>query len=163
MTLAAQRGMGLQPESAGPHAGVFDGIKDYGQSAIAMSEFWTPSPHRVAPPDRYFVKQAASAAHIYGIPLVGAEGFTSVGNHWTDRLWSDQKPVFDHEIVFRSGQLMFVHTFTSIRPTKWVLPARNTSPERTSIATSPGGIWPQGITTYIARCSGDHAAGPRRD
>ena len=148
--LAAERGMGIQPESAGPHAGPFDGIKDYGQSDIAMSEFWTPSPHRPSPPDRYFVKQAASAAHIYGIPLVGAEGFTSVGPHWTDRLWSDQKPVFDHELC--SGlQLMFVHTFTSS-------PDEMGSPGNEYFAGTHFNrhvTWwdmAEGITSYIARC-----------
>ncbi|MBC7758050.1 MAG: glycoside hydrolase, partial [Phormidesmis sp. FL-bin-119] len=39
-------GMGIQPESAGPHAGPFDGLKNYGHSEIMMSEFWSPSPHR---------------------------------------------------------------------------------------------------------------------
>ncbi|MCK4993000.1 MAG: glycoside hydrolase, partial [Bacteroidales bacterium] len=32
--------MGVQPESAGPHAGPMDGIKNYGFSDIVMSEFW---------------------------------------------------------------------------------------------------------------------------
>ena len=148
--LAAERNMGIQPESAGPHAGPFDGIKDYGQSDIAMSEFWTPSPHRPSPPDRYFVKQAASAAHIYGIPLVGAEGFTSVGPHWTDRLWSDQKPVFDHELC--SGlQLMFVHTFTS-SPAEAGLPGQEYF---AGTHFNPQVTWwnmAEGITSYIARC-----------
>jgi len=39
--------MGIQPESAGPHAGPLDGIKNYGFSDIVMSEFWSPSPHRL--------------------------------------------------------------------------------------------------------------------
>jgi hypothetical protein len=43
---AHQHNMGIQPESAGPHAGPLDGITNYGHSDIAMSEFWSPSPHR---------------------------------------------------------------------------------------------------------------------
>ncbi len=148
--LAAERNMGIQPESAGPHAGPFDGLKNYGQSDIAMSEFWSPSPHRPSPPNRYFVKQAASAAHIYGIPLVGAEGFTSVGPHWTDRLWSDQKPAFDHELC--SGlNLMFVHTFTS-SPVEAGLPGQEYF---AGTHFNPQVTWwnmAEGITTYIARC-----------
>ncbi len=41
--------MGIQPESAGPHAGPMDGIKNYGFNDIVMSEFWSPSPHRPMP------------------------------------------------------------------------------------------------------------------
>ncbi len=148
--LAAQRGMGIQPESARPHAGPFDGLKNYGQSDIAMSEFWSPSPHRPSPPNRYFVKQAASAAHIYGIPLVGAEGFTSVGPHWTDRLWSDQKPAFDHELC--SGlNLLFVHTFTA-SPAEAGLPGQEYF---AGTHFNPQVTWwdmAEGITSYIARC-----------
>ena len=62
---ARKHGIGIQPESAGPHAGPFDGLKNYGHSEIMMSEFWSPSPHRSKDIDRFFVKQAASAAKIY--------------------------------------------------------------------------------------------------
>jgi (4-O-methyl)-D-glucuronate---lignin esterase len=108
---ARRYGIGIQPESAGPHLGPFDGLKNYGHSEIMMSEFWAPSPHRPTPERRFFVKQAASAGHIYNRPLVGAEGFTTIGPHWDDTLWSSQKPSFDHELC--SGlNLLFVHTFT---------------------------------------------------
>ncbi len=109
--LARERGLGLQPESAGPHAGPFDGLKNYGHNEIMMSEFWVPSPHRPEPEQRFFVKQAASAAQLYNKLLVGAESFTSIGPHWNDTLWSSQKPSFDHEVC--SGlNLVLLHTFT---------------------------------------------------
>jgi hypothetical protein len=108
---AGDHGMGLQPESAGPHAGPFDGLKNYGFSEIMMSEFWSPSPHRARPEDRFFVKQAASAAQIYNKQLVGAESFTTIGRHWNDVPWSTMKPPFDREVC--SGlNLVFLHTFT---------------------------------------------------
>lgn len=107
--------MGIQPESAGPHAGPMDGIKNYGFSDIVMSEFWAPSPHRPRPQDRYFLKQASSAAHIYGKKIVGAESFTTIGPHWNDELWSNQKPSFDHEICSGLNRLYF-HTFTCSPP-----------------------------------------------
>ncbi|MFT4031496.1 MAG: glycosyl hydrolase [Siphonobacter sp.] len=108
---AAKHGLGIQPESAGPHAGPFDGLKNYGHSAMMMSEFWSPSPHRPTPDRRFFVKQAASAAHIYNVPLVGAESFTTIGPHWNDVIWSAMKPSADHE--FCSGlNMIFLHTFT---------------------------------------------------
>jgi len=110
---AAEYGMGIQPESAGPHAAPIDGITNYSHSDIVMSEFWVPSPHRPKPENRYFVKQASSAAHIYGKQYVGAEAFTSIKKpHWGEVLWRDQKPSMDHE--FCSGlNMIFFHTFTN--------------------------------------------------
>ena len=108
---AKQYGMGIQPESAGPHAGPFDGLKNYGHSEIMMSEFWSPSPHRSKDTDRFFVKQAASAAKIYNKQLVGAESFTTIGPHWNDVIWADMKPSADHE--YCAGlNLVYLHTFT---------------------------------------------------
>lgn len=103
--------MGILPESAGPHAGPLDGIKNYGFSDIVMSEFWAPSGHRPQPYNRFFVKQASSAAHIYGKKIVGAESFTTIGHHWNDELWRDQKSSFDHEICAGLNRVYF-HTFT---------------------------------------------------
>jgi hypothetical protein len=107
--------MGVQPESAGPHAGPMDGIKNYGFSDIVMSEFWSPSPHRPLPENRFFLKQASSAAHIYGKKIVGAESFTTIGPHWNDELWHDQKSSFDHEICAGLNRMYF-HTFTCSPP-----------------------------------------------
>ena len=107
--------MGVQPESAGPHAGPMDGIKNYGFSDIVMSEFWSPSPHRPRPENRFYLKQASSAAHIYGKKIVGAESFTTIGPQWNDELWHDQKSAFDHEICAGLNRLYF-HTFTCSPP-----------------------------------------------
>ncbi|WP_319589915.1 glycosyl hydrolase [uncultured Draconibacterium sp.] len=107
--------MGVQPESAGPHAGPMDGIKNYGYNDIVMSEFWAPSPHRPRDENRFFLKQASSAAHIYGIKIVGAESFTTIGPHWNDELWHDQKSSFDHEICAGLNRMYF-HTFTCSPP-----------------------------------------------
>jgi len=112
---ARQNNMGIQPESAGPHAGPMDGIKNYGFSDIVMSEFWSPSPHRPNPENRYFLKQASSAAHVYGKNIVGAESFTTIGPQWNDELWHDQKSAFDHEICAGLNRLYF-HTFTCSPP-----------------------------------------------
>lgn len=109
---AREYGIGIQPESAGPHNGPFDGLKNFGHSEIMMGEFWSPSPHRPTPGNRFFVKQAASAAHIYNKPLVGAEAYTTIGRHWDDVIWEHMKPAFDHEVC--SGlNLTLLHTFSS--------------------------------------------------
>ncbi len=109
--LAHRYNMRINPESAGPHAGSFDGIKNYGFSDIIMSEFWAPSPHRSMPNQRFFVKQGSSAAHIYGKKIVGAEAFSSIGYHWHDELWRDQKPAFDYQICAGLNRVYFA-TFT---------------------------------------------------
>ena len=89
---AARYNIGIQPESSGPHAAPVDGITNYSHSDIVMSEFWIPSPHRPNPENRFFVKQASSAAHIYGKQYVGAESFTSLRKpHWADKLWHDHE------------------------------------------------------------------------
>lgn len=109
--LAARHGMVTHPECSGPHASPLDGLKNYGLSELMMSEFWSPSPHRPNADNRFFVKQASSAAHTYGKRLVGAEGFTTIGPHWNDIPWSQMKPSFDTEIC-AGMNIMFVHTFT---------------------------------------------------
>ncbi len=109
--LAHKANLGIHPESGGPHAGPFDGLKCFGKSDMPMSEFWAPSPHRPKPENRFFVKQASSAAHAYGRPLVGAEGFTALGPHWEESLWRSAKPSFDHEAC-AGLNLTFIHTFT---------------------------------------------------
>ncbi len=109
--LSREAGLAIHPESGGPHAGPFDALQCLGRSDMCMSEYWVPSPHRPRPEHRFFVKQAASAANIYGKRLVGAEGFTSIGPHWDDILWNSAKPSFDHEAC-AGLNLTFIHTFT---------------------------------------------------
>ncbi len=103
--------MEIQPESGGPHAGPFDAIKSLSFSDNVMAEFWAPSPHRPNPETRFFVKQSASVAHIYGKKIIGAEGFSSIGPHWNNELWHDIKPSFDYAICEGLNKLFF-STFT---------------------------------------------------
>lgn len=104
-------GLGLHAESAGPHAGPIDGMKNYSHNAIMMSEFWSPSNHRSSDRERFFVKQASSAAKIYDRPLVAAESFTTIGRHWNDVPWRTMKPAFDRSVC-EGLNLVFLHTFT---------------------------------------------------
>ncbi len=148
--LSTAHGIGIHPESAGPHAGPMDGLKNYGRSDLMMSEFWSPSPHRPHPPNRFFVKQAASAAHIYGKRLVGAEAFTTIGPHWDDVPWATMKPAFDHEVC-DGLNLVFTHTFTCSpdamgRPGQEYFAGTHFNPNVT--------WWPSSgaFTRYMARC-----------
>lgn len=113
--LALDRGLAIHPESGGPHGAPLDALNCLRHSDMTMSEFWVPSPHRPKPENRFFVKQAASAAHVYGRRIVCAEGFTSIGPQWNDVLWRSQKPSFDHEAC-AGLNLVFWHAFTCSPP-----------------------------------------------
>ncbi len=147
---AKKYGIGIQPESAGPHAGPFDGLKNYSHSEIMMSEFWSPSPHRSKPIDRFFVKQAASAAKIFNKKLVGAESFTTIGPHWNDVIWADMKPSADHE--FCAGlNLVYLHTFTC-SPKEMGLPGQEYF---AGTHFNPNVTWwdySTGFIQYLTRC-----------
>ena len=93
---AAEYGLGIHPESGGPHFTPIDAQRSLGFNDVPMSEFWADSDqHRVLDISRFFVKQPASAAHTYGRRYVAAEGFTTIGPHWQETLWDNLKPSFD--------------------------------------------------------------------
>jgi hypothetical protein len=111
--MAQRYGMDIHPEAGGPHGAPVDSLKCLGRSAFPQMEFWAKAPgHRVKDIDRFFVKEASSAAHIYGKNLVAAEGFTSIGNHWNESLWANLKPTFDKAICEGLNRLVW-HAFTS--------------------------------------------------
>jgi hypothetical protein len=94
---AARAGIGIHPESGGPHYTPVDAQRCLGMDTVPMSEFWSASPaHRTEDIGRFFVKQPASAAHTYGRTFVAAEAFTNIGLHWQESLWSNLKPAFDY-------------------------------------------------------------------
>jgi hypothetical protein len=83
---------GTHPESGGPFFNHWiDALQCMGRTAIPMGEFW----RRIYEPDGEInygqnpsLKQAASAAHIYGKPLCQAEAFTSMATcDWTSEPW----------------------------------------------------------------------------
>src|ERR1017187_1648132 len=93
---AHKHGIGIHPESGGPHAVPIDAQRCLGWDDAPMSEFWAWSwTHRIGDANRFFVKQPASAAHTYGHKFVFAEGFTTIGPHWQEKLWDNLKPTFD--------------------------------------------------------------------
>jgi hypothetical protein len=113
--LAGRHGMYIHCEAGGPHAGPFDALNNWSQCEMPMGEFWVYSPHRPTDESRFFMKGAASAAHIFGRKIACGEGFTSIGVHWNDILWSSQKPTFDHEAC-AGLNLTYWHAFTCSPP-----------------------------------------------
>jgi (4-O-methyl)-D-glucuronate---lignin esterase len=107
---AHKNGLGLHPESGGPHAAPIDALLCLSRSDIAMGEFWARSPtHRTHDYERFFTKQPSSAAHVYGKRLVMAESFTSIGPQW-EQSPRDLKPVFD-QAACEGLNLVMLHTF----------------------------------------------------
>jgi len=123
LKLAAKHGMGIHPEAGGPHYTPIDAQRALGFSTIPTSEFWAEAAtHRVVDNHRFFVKQPASAAHTRGLPLVAAEGFTSVGPHWQETLWDNLKPSFDMACTEGLNRLIW-HAFVS-SPEKMGMPGQ---------------------------------------
>ncbi len=110
---AAAYGLGIHPESGGPHGAPVDSLETFRRSAFPQTEFWTASPeHRIEDWQRFFVKEASSAAHIYGKHFVAAESFSRMGPPWAVSPGLNVKPTFDHALT-EGLNLVFWHEFTS--------------------------------------------------
>lgn len=118
--VAHKYGMGIHPESGGPHSAPVDGLRVMGISDFPQGEFWaTANTHRINDESRLSVKQSACVAHTNGKRFVAAEGPTSIGPQW-ERAPMDLKANIDR--VFCSGVNRIVwHTFSS-SPKEFGLP-----------------------------------------
>lgn len=118
--LAHKYGLGIHPESGGPHSAPVDALRVMGISDFPQGEFWAVSnTHRVKDDERLSVRQGASVAHTNGKRFMAAEGPTSIGPQW-ERSPKDLKGNIDR--VFCSGVNRIVwHTFTS-SPKEFGLP-----------------------------------------
>ena len=114
-------GLGIECESGGPHGAPIDGLETFRSAAVPQTEYWAQSvEHRSTDEDRYFTKEAASAADIYGKKLVAQEGMTSIGPQWSESLATDLKPSFDQGLTEGMNRLVW-HEFTS-SPASFGLP-----------------------------------------
>lgn len=109
---AEAHGLGIQAESGGPHGAPIDALETFRCSPMPQAEFWSVNHHRATDVERFFVKEAASAANIYGRPLALAEGETSIGPQWSESLATDLKPTFDMAATEGLNRLVW-HEFTS--------------------------------------------------
>lgn len=118
--LAHKYGMGIQPESGGPHSAPVDALRVMAISDFPQGEFWAmANTHRIKDDERLSVRQSACVAHTNGKRFVAAEGPTSIGPQW-ERSPMDLKGNIDR--VFCSGVNRIVwHTFTS-SPKEFGLP-----------------------------------------
>ena len=109
---AAAYHLGVQAESGGPHGAPIDALQTFRRSAIPQTEFWSINGHRKTDDARFFTKEAASAANIYGQRIVAQEGETSIGPQWSESLVADLKPSFDMAVTEGMNRLVW-HEFTS--------------------------------------------------
>jgi hypothetical protein len=106
-------GLGIQCESGGPHGAPVDALETFRSSAVPQTEFWAQSSeHRSRDEDRFFTKEVASAADIYGKKFAADEGMTSIGPQWSESLATDLKPTFDQALTEGMNRLVW-HEFTS--------------------------------------------------
>jgi len=115
-------GLGTHSESGGPHGAPIDALETFRESSFPQTEFWAASNyHRVTNGERFFVKEASSAAHIYGKPFVAAEGPTSMAlAAWSESLGGNLQPTFDQALTEGLNHL-FWHEFTS-SPARYGMP-----------------------------------------
>jgi hypothetical protein len=77
---ANRQGLNVYAEAAGIYLPVIqDGLANKGRVDIPMGEFWfvDQKPGEIRPEDESDIREAASAAHIYGKRLAAAESFTT--------------------------------------------------------------------------------------
>jgi hypothetical protein len=114
-------GLGIQCESGGPHGAPLDALETFRSAAVPQTEYWAQSnEHRSSDQDRYFTKEAASAADIYGKQFAANEGMTSIGPQWSESPATDLKPSFDQALTEGMNRLVW-HEFTS-SPASFGLP-----------------------------------------
>src|SRR5690606_27020771 len=129
--LCHENGLLVQNESAGPSRSAsmsMDALKNLGRSDLPGAEFWLGIRHdepdglsekltywtrRLDDGYNKVCKMVASAAHIYGKPLVSAESFTTY-RHWMDAPATLKQSV---DRAFCEGiNRVLVHTSTATRP-----------------------------------------------
>ena len=103
--LASEYGVRLSAESVAPTM-VSDGMEHYKHVDLPMGEFWLNSPTHDKPHD---MLDAISGAHVYGKPVVQAEGFTEVRGVW-DETPASIKPLLDRNFCLGMNRLFF-HVF----------------------------------------------------
>jgi hypothetical protein len=174
--LSAKYGLGIHPESGGPYYDQYiDALAVLGISDVPMAEFWSSrGPVRGADgaprgtfqgvPSKFFhtsaqsmpeqfgatVRQAASAAHIYGKPVSQAEAFTNFNHDWSEDPYF-LKPYGDRAFcrgLTRNVLCFFVHqsTLTDIPGYQW---------EHVGVHFDRNVTWwpkSNAWLTYLARC-----------
>lgn len=142
--LAEQRGIEFRAESFGRQQFMYDPMNYARANHMPCGEFWVGGGPRVD------CKVAASAAHLSGRQIAGAEAFTSKGGDWLDDPWS-LKTLGDLAFTLGVNQYYF-HRYAH-QPWLNLAPGMTFGPyginfERTNTWWRPGKAW----VDYLTRC-----------
>ncbi len=160
--LAHARGVMMYSENGGPWnraPEIFreaDQLKFYAENDMPQGEFWVnedgTSVRMFAPDDlvdRFFMRGAVSAAHVYGKPLVSMESFTHMRRHWSMSPSTLKKAI---DKVFADGANHVVwHTF-SLSPARLGVPGVEYF---AGTHINPNVTWhkdARAFVDYLARC-----------
>ncbi|MFA6543714.1 MAG: glycosyl hydrolase [Limisphaerales bacterium] len=144
MELAHQRGMEFRAESFGRQQFMYDPMNYARACDMPCGEFWVGGGPRVD------CKVAASAAHLSGRQIAGAEAFTEGRGRWSDDPWA-LKTLGDRAFCLGVNQYYF-HRYCH-QPWTNLVPGMTFGPyginfERTSTWWKPGKAWVE----YLTRC-----------
>ncbi len=148
--VAHQHGLLALVEAAGPNQHQADVLKSAGRADVSMGEVWMPSGHRPELTQRFMVRDAATAAHAYGIREVLAETFTTIGTYWTESP-ATMKPTADR--AFCDGLNRICYHGMMLSPS---LTAKPGMVRKEGTHYNPQTTWwPQSgaFNLYLARCS----------
>jgi hypothetical protein len=136
--LCHEHGLQLYVEPYG--AGPFNELQVGGRADVPMTEFWTRTPWG----DNRVVKSVASAAHIYGKPVVAAEAFTSE---------QEMGRWLEHPYAMKSlGDLMFSLGFNKAYFHRYAHQPHPTAVP--GMTMGPWGIQFDRTNTWFEKCSG---------
>ena len=148
--LAHREGLISIAEAAGPHQRMGDVRMMQGRCDVAMGEFWMPSDHRPEDSQRFMLRDAATAAHVYGIPEVLSESFTTIGTYWTESP-ETLKPCADRAFCDGLTRVcyhgMMLSPSLTDRPGKIRSAAQHYNPQNTWFYSSGA------FNLYLSRCS----------
>lgn len=142
--LAEQRGLQFRAESFGRQQFMYDVMNYARANHMPCGEFWVGGGPRVD------CKAAASAAHLSGRQIAGAEAFTAGRGNWLDDPWS-LKALGDRAFCLGVNQYYF-HRYAH-QPWLHLAPGMPFGPyginfERTNTWWKPGRAW----VAYLTRC-----------
>jgi hypothetical protein len=144
MELAHQRGIEFRAESFGRQQFMYDPMNFARANDMPCGEFWVGGGPRVD------CKVAASAAHLSGRQITGAEAFTAGRGHWLNDPWS-LKTLGDRAFCLGINQYYF-HRYAH-QPWMNLVPGMTFGPyginfERTTTWWQQGRAWIE----YLTRC-----------
>ena len=148
--VANRCGLASIAEAAGPHQHQADVVRLSGRCDVSMGEFWMPSAHRPTPPQRFMVRDAATAAHVYGIREVLAESFTTIDTYWIESP-ATMKPAADR--AFCDGLNRVCYHGMMLSPSLEAKPGRI---RNVGTHYNPQTTWWEqsaAFNLYLARCS----------